>query len=211
MLTRVFEKILLPSGGKLSPHYMKYMKWSFVSTTLVSIQTAMSTHSMLDVVGDSSCESYRTINYIGKDVIGQVSSLAYMSYMGEKSDKNSDNFMLFSNITQQLSFIAMSLTPMVSNSLFLPVAGTSNLLSNISFTGYGAINAKCIQEMSDDNTGELYMKITTVNTLASSIGLSIGIAFTFAVPEHEIRACLMPVIGAIRVYAYNKAIEDLIK
>ena len=203
--------MLLPSSGKLSPHYMKYMKWSFVSNVLVSIQTAMSTHSMLDVVGDPSCESYRTINYIGKDVIGQVSSLAYMTYMSDKSDKKSGKFMLFSNVTQQLSFIMMAATPLVGHSLFLPMAGASNLLSNVSFTGYGAINAKCIQEMSDGNTGEIYTKITTVNTLASSIGLSVGIALTFAIPDHETRIGLMPVIGAARIYTFNKAIEDMIK
>lgn len=208
MFSDISRKLLLPAGGKISPYYMKYMKWSFVSTMLVSIQTAMATHSMLDVVGDPISESYRTINYIGKDVIGQFGSLAYMSYMGEKSDKNSKDFLLYSNITQQASFILMSITPMISNFYFLPVAGMSNLLSNISFTGYGAINAKCIQEMSNDNIGEIYSKITTVNTMASSIGLGIGIAVTFAVPDHETRTTLVPIVGIMRIYAYNKAIED---
>lgn len=210
MFRYISRKLFLPNGNKISPYYTKYMKWSFVSTVLVSMQTAMATHSMLDVVSDPIGESYRTVNYIGKDVIGQFGSLAYMSYMGEKSDKDSKEFLLYSNITQQVSFVLMSITPLISEYYFLPVAGTSNLLSNISFTGYGAINAKCIQRMSNENIGEIYSKITTVNTMASSIGLGIGIAITFAVPEHELRSALVPLVGMFRIYSYNKAIEDII-
>lgn len=204
------QNIFLPKKN-MSKHYLKYMKWSFVSNVLVSIQTAMSTHSMLNVVSDPEGEAYRTINYIGKDVIGQVSALVYMSHMSDKSDSKPMHFLVYSNLIQQTSFIMLSVTPLMSHSLFLPLAGVSNLMSNVSFTGYGAINAKCIQSMSNNNTGEIYSKITTLNTLASSIGLGIGIGVCLFLPEHEIRIGLLPIIGMARVYTYNKAVEDLIK
>lgn len=209
MSSKLLHKIFL-LNGKTSPDYIKFVGWSFVSTALVSLQTAMSTHSMLDVVGDSS---YRSFNYIGKDVIGQVGSLYYMTRMGSKTDDEPKKVLWYSNAVQQSSYFIMSATPLLSSDLFLPFAGFSNTLANISFTGYGAINAKCIRHLSNDgeNTGEIYSKITTFNTLASSIGLTLGVGVCICIPEPEFRTALIPFIGFARVYAFNKAIEDIIK
>jgi hypothetical protein len=165
---------------------------------------------MLDVVGNVEGDGYRTINYIGKDVIGQLGALAYISKMSEKADKKPGDFLIYSNIVQQTSFILMSTTPLMAPGLFLPIAGVSNLMSNVSFTGYGAMNAKCIQVMADNNVGEIYSKITTVNTMASSLGLTIGITICMFVPEHEYRTAIIPFIGMARVYTFNKAIEDIV-
>jgi hypothetical protein len=209
MNKNLLQKIFLPTG-KTTPEYIKFMGWSFVSTALVSVQTAMSTHSMLDVVGDSS---YRSFNYIGKDVIGQIGGLYYMTHMASKSDQEPKKVLWYSNVVQQSSYFLMSVTPLVPTDLFLPLAGFSNTLANISFTGYGAINAKCIRHLSDDgkNTGEIYSKITTMNTLASSIGLTAGVLVCMCIPEPEYRTAVIPFIGFARVYAFNKAIEDIIK
>ena len=204
------KSLVIPSG-KISPHYKKFVMWSFASNVLVSMQTAMTTHSMLDVIGSvEGGETIRTVNYIGKDIIGQVGSLMYMAKMGEKSDSEPERFMTHAGVIQQMSLGMMAITPLISNSVFLPVAGMANLMSNISFTGYGAINAKCIQEMSDGNIGEMYAKITTVNTMASSLGLGLGIGMCYAIPDHATRACVVPLIGVARIYTFKKAIEDII-
>lgn len=191
---------------------MKYVKWSFASNVLVSMQTAISTDSMLNVIGDNA--ECRTMNYIGKDIIGQAGGLLFMAHFSEKSDKEPKKFLNYSNLIQQSSFMILSATPLCPTNLFLPIAGTSNLLANISFTGYGAINAKCIQQMSLENEigiGELYSKITTLNTMASTIGLTLGVVLTSYVNEPCIRTfVLLPIIGIARTYTFNKAIEDFI-
>lgn len=191
---------------------MKFVKWSFASTVLVSMQTAISTDSMLDVIGDSA--ECRTMNYIGKDIIGQAGGLLFMAHFSQKSDKDPKKFLNYSNVIQQLSFMILSSTPLCPTEFFLPIAGSANLLANISFTGYGAINAKCIQQMSSDNDigiGELYSKITTLNTMASTIGLTLGVVITSYVPDPTIRTfVLLPILGIARTYTFNKAIEDFI-
>lgn len=206
---QLLRSLIIPSG-KVSPHYKKYVFWSFLSNVFVSMQTAMTTHSMLDVIGSTNGgDTIRTVNYIGKDIIGQIGSLVYMAKMGEKSDSDSRGFLDQASAIQQTSLFMMAMTPVLPHIAFLPVAGTANLLSNISFTGYGAINAKCIQEMSDGNVGEMYAKITTVNTMASSIGLSLGVGLCFAIPDHVTRGCLVPILGVARIYTFQKAIEDI--
>ena len=200
------RKIFLPNR-KSDKRYIKYMCWSFISTVCVSLQTTLSTHNMLSAVGD---DSTRTVNYIGKDILGQLGGLLFMAKVGKQADKSPRDFIFMSNAIQQTSIMLMSLTPMVSPALFLPMAGLSNSLSNLSFTGYGAINAKCIQEISNQNMGELYTKITMVNTMASTIGMTGGVALCIYIPDHETRTMLLPLIGIARVYSYQKAIEDII-
>ncbi len=117
---------------------------------------------------------------------------------------------MYSNIVQQSSLICVSLTPLFPV-YFLPIAGLSNILSTLSFTGFGAINAKCIGKLSTGgNIGELYSKITIINTIGSSIGLLLGLGINIMIPDHQERALLIPLIGLMKVYTYNKAIENLL-
>ena len=202
------DKLLLPLGRQ-HPLYTKYMRWSFVSNIFVSTQTAIVTDNMLYAINYDS-ESIRSINYIGKDIIGQIGSLIFLSGIGNQPDRNPKSFLLWSNIVQQSGFLCMSLTPLFPV-YFLPIAGLSNILSTLSFTGFGAINAKCVGRLSiDNNLGELYSKITIINTIGSSIGLLLGLGINIIIPDHHERTLLVPLIGIMKIYTYNKAIESLL-
>lgn len=209
MIKNKLTSIFFPLG-KYSNKYNQFIGWSFASTVLVSIQTVLTTNSMLDVVTDSG--DYKTLNYIGKDIIGQMGGVVYMSKMSENSDKEPKKFINISNGVQQSSFMLMAITPLIDSSVFLPFAGVSNTLANISFSGYGIINAKCIQNMAiDKNIGELYGKITAVNTIGSSVGLSIGVLISMYIPDVHSRCVILPFLGALRVLTYNKAVNGLLE
>lgn len=200
--------LLFPSG-KFHHLYTQYVGWNFVSNVVISAEHALATHSMLHAI-DTNSETIRTVNYIGKDIIGQLGSLWYMAKLGEKADKQSKCFILYSNIVQQTSLLATCITPFAT-SYFLPIAGCSNILSNISFTGFGAINAKCIQSLAiDDNMGETYAKITVINTFASSLGLFLGLMINVMIPDHGLRLIMIPILASIRVYTFNRAIRGII-
>jgi hypothetical protein len=140
-----------------------------------------------------------------------MGGLIYISKMSVRADTNPKSFLIYSNILQQSSFVLMSLTPFIDYSYFIFLAGMSNILVNISFTGFGAINAKCVQKLSiDNNICEIYSKITVVNTIASSIGLGVGLGLIYLIPNSIHRICLLPILGICRVYTYNKAITELI-
>lgn len=202
------RSLFFPSG-KIHPKYTQYVGWSFVSNVLVSAESAMSTHSMLNAI-DNCPDELRTANYIGKDIIGQIGGLAYMAKMGKESDKNPHRFLFYSNILQQFAYTSLCATPMVS-AHFLPIAGVSNIFINISFIGFGAINAKCIQELGiDGNIGEIYAKISVFNTLGSSIGLLLGLSIIATIPDHSARMFIIPFLAFGRVIAFNKAVSGLI-
>lgn len=195
--------------GKVHPKYTQYVGWSFISNVLVSAESAMSTHSMLNAIGTCS-ETVRTANYIGKDIIGQFGGLLYMAKMSKQADKKPLNFLFYSNILQQFAYLSLCTTPMLPE-YFLPIAGASNIFINISFISFGAINAKCIQTLAiDGNVGEIYSKISVINTLGSSIGLLLGIGIIAAVPDHTTRLFIIPIIALGRVATFNRAVKDLI-
>jgi hypothetical protein len=204
------RKLLYPSG-KVHPLYCKYIGWSFVSNIAVSAQQVLSTHSMLATVSTYDTDSIRTLNYIGKDLIGQIGGLLCIAKLGKSIDKSPTKFLNKANILQQTAYIATSITPLVSE-YFLPVAGAANVLTNVSFIGFGAVNAKCIQAMSiDNNIGEVYAKISIFNTAGSSIGMLIGMFLTVLIPEHDLRICLTPLIGVVRVLTFNMAVRGLLE
>lgn len=202
------RSLVFPSG-KIHPLYKQYVGWSFISNIIVSTETAMATHSMLHAI-DTDSEAVRTINYIGKDIIGQIGGLGYMAKMGKQADQYPVKFLWYSNIIQQSAYLAICLTPQIPQ-YFLPIAGCSNILTNISFTGFGAINAKCLQELAlDDNIGEIYAKVSTLNTLGSSFGLLIGLAINIFIPDHNDRLFILPILAMIRVYTLNRAVSGII-
>lgn len=203
------KKMIFPCG-KYHSQYGRYIGWSFISNVIISVENVLSTHSILSAVSIDNTELVRTANYVGKDVIGQIGGLWYMSKIGEKADKDPKKFLLYSNIIQQSTYIANCITPIFPNH-FLYIAGVANAAANISFTGFGAINTKCIKELAiDNNIGEIYSKITVVNTIGSSLGMVFGLYLTSLFPEHESRLCLIPILGIIRVYTYRKAIKNII-
>ena len=195
--------------GKIHVKYTSYVGWSFVSNVLVSAESAMATHSMLHSIG-GDVETIRTANYIGKDIIGQLGCLAYIAKTGKEADKDPLRFLLYSNISQQFAYMSLCATPMYPE-YFLPVAGISNIFSNISFIGFGAINAKCIQKLAiDGNIGELYAKISVFNTIGSSVGLLIGLGIIAVVPDHSTRLCLVPLLAICRIATFNRAVDGLV-
>lgn len=203
-----FKSLFYPSG-KYNKKYKQYVCWSFLSNLLVSTQHVISVHNMLSAI-DNNTESVRTINYIGKDIIGQTGSLFYISKIGKKIDKEPVKFLRYINFTQQISYISTSVTFLFPD-FFLILAGSSSLLNNVSFIGFGSINTKCINQISEsDNLGEIYAKISIFNTLGSSIGLLSGVSITMFIPDRTTQLCLLPIIGSLRIYTFNKAVKGLI-
>jgi len=190
--------------------YNKYIYWTFVSNVAVSIENTLSTHNVLLSISPCS-EITRTFNYITKDILGQIGGIYYLSKIGNKPDKDPINFLYWSNIFQQSGYFLLSSSYFMNNTLFLPVAAISSILFNISFASYGAINAKCIAKLSENSNigiAELYAKITMINTIASTVGMSIGMLLV----SHEplLRLMYIPILAVIRTFSYFRAVKNIL-
>jgi hypothetical protein len=209
MLKTIFKSFIFPSG-KVNEKYLSFIRWSFVSNIIMSIENVLGTHSSLSVLGKSSTELTLSTNFIGKDIIGQVGSLLYMNKIGKNADKDPKKFIKYSMIIQQSAVFLESTTPLLPIQMFIPLAGFSNIMMNISFTSCGAINAKIIPLLAKDNIGEMYSKLTIINTISSSIGMGLGLCIVGIIPEHEKRIFILPILSILRIYTYNKSVKDLI-
>lgn len=196
---------------RYSKPYRQYVGWSSISTVAISAQSVLATHSMLSVIGNVS-EISASYNYVGKDIIGQTAGLWYMNKMGRDADKNPHKFINRSMTLQQSAVMLESVTPLIDSSLFLPMAGISNTAKNISFVGFGAINAKVIQKIAGtDKIGEVYSQVTMINTIGSSLGMLLGLLLATKIPCHTLRSCtVMPILGFIRYYTFKKSIQGLV-
>jgi predicted membrane-bound spermidine synthase len=112
------RKLIFPSGT-VHPLYAQYVGWSCISNALISVETAVATHNMLDAMSSGS-DTLRTVNYIGKDVIGQLGGLWFMSKMSYKADKYPKRFLLYSNLIQQMAYMGICATPLAPD-YFLPI------------------------------------------------------------------------------------------
>jgi glutamate N-acetyltransferase/amino-acid N-acetyltransferase len=204
-------KIFIYPCGKVHKNYGKYVGWSCISNVVISIESVLSTHTMLSVVGQTNSDITLSINYIGKDIVGQLGGLWYMHKIGQKVDKESSKFINYSIFFQQSAVIMECATPLLPIGMFIPIAGIANVGKNIAATGMGAVNARVIQKLAEDNNiGEIYAKISILNTLGSTIGMAIGLLIAARVPDHSMRLGLMPFFTVFRIYSYNKAVDELI-
>lgn len=206
----MFRSLVFPKGN-VHKNYLSYVGWSFLSNIIVSVESVLSTHSMLSVIGQASNDILITTNYIGKDLVGQMGSLWYMNKMGQKADKEPSKFIKYSMAFQQSSILVECATPLLPSYLFIPIAGCANIGKNISFTCFGAINARVIQKLAmEDNIGEIYAKVSVLNTLGSSIGMGLGLLLASLIPDHTLRLGLFPILAGLRMYSYNKSVEGLL-
>ena len=189
------------------PRFFKYSSWLAASTLASSCQSVLSTEAMLSVLMSAESQTWK---YVGRDVLGQLGGLLVMSGLTKYTDKNPDRFLWVSHGFQQASMGLVMYTSCLTPEWFLPVAALANVCANVSFIGYGSINAKCIQKLSVDknNVGELYSKLTMQQTLASTMGLSLGMVLN----EHcAMDARLLFIgLGLVRVYCCNKAVRTVL-
>ena len=205
-----FKTFIYPSG-KVHQQYLNYILWSSISNIIFSIENVISTHSMLSVVGKASTELTLSVNFIGKDLIGQIGAITFMNRISKNADKNPHKFIKDSMILHQSSIFLQSCTPLLPLEFFIPTAGFSNIMINISFTGFGAINAKIISILAQENNiGEIYSKLTLINTTCSSIGMGLGLLIVGFIPDHTTRLFILPLLAIIRIASYKKSIHGII-
>ena len=202
------EKLLIPKGGKINKNYIKFVIYSGMSNFMVSAQTSISTHNML-MANNIDNDSLRTLNYIGKDIFGQIGCLVYMNSISSKIDEDPEIVFYKANFLQQTSFIINCSTPFLPE-YFIYIAGFSNILCNISFMSFGSISAKSINEISlcKTNIGELYTKISLFNTITSTCGLSFGILLGFIFKDTN-NIFLLPLLGYLRLFFYKKSLDSI--
>jgi hypothetical protein len=188
----------------------QYIKWMALNSFTSSVSSVIATNSMLNsIMIKPSYTDVITTTYVGKDIIGQFGGLIYSLYTGKKADKEPEKYIKKGIFIQQSSFYLENFSVLIKSSeLILPFLGFSSMLQNISFISIGAVNANNLLKLSNENIGELYCKIASINTLASTFGMIVGIGIINFVPSYTIRTvCILPILTTINYYSIVRALK----
>jgi hypothetical protein len=207
----MFRKLFYPNTC-IPKFYSQYLGWSFVSNLTVGLEVAWGTHCTLEVLNTMHDSELRTWTYLGKDIFGQLGALGYLSKMSALADADPKRFTYYAHLLQQGGFLVVFCTPCFDSMYYLPMASVANLCSNIAFVGFGAVNAKCTQGLaaSQNNWGDIYGKPSVANTLASTIGMGLGLLLLNVLPDAEVRLWFFPALALVRVGSFSKALRGLI-
>ena len=188
------------------PAWQRYL---FVSTVCSSCQSVFVTNAMLTPLTDMDSSHERVFQFIGKDIVGQVGSLLVMSGLSSTVDSNPRRFVKTAHLLQQTGVGLLYLTPFYPH-WFMSIGGVSNMMISVSFMCFGALNAKCIQKAAAEknNAGQMYATLTIQQTLASSIGLGLGLTLkTWCPLPDEVYFALF---GVGRIWSYNRGINSIL-
>lgn len=154
------------------------------ATALSSASYVMATHSMFsatETLGGTA--AVLTYSFISKDVIGQLGSLVVLRY-SSLADTSPKKCIVASAFLECMATFGELATPLVPQHFTL-LAGTSNVLHNIAFSGFGAITSKIVAHMAPAHVlGQTFARVGATTTLASSVGMWIGLG-------------LVPYLGAV--------------
>ena len=82
-----FLKNVFYPSGKYNKLYGSYIKWTFLSNIISSTEDSISTHCLLSTLGSVNNDIVVSYNYIGKNLIGQIGGLFFVSKFGNTIDK----------------------------------------------------------------------------------------------------------------------------
>lgn len=173
-----------------------------------SMSSVIATTSMLNsIMIKPSYSDVIATTYIGKDIIGQLGGMLYSLKSGNKADKEPEKYVKKGVILQQVSYFLENSAVLIKNSDYvLPFLGVVNMFQNISFISIGAVNANNIQKISKENIGEIYCKVASINTLASTLGMISGLVIINTIPSYTIRSFfVLPVLSCVNYYSIVKA------
>lgn len=199
------RRIFYPT--RYTKKYGKLAKWSFIKTCVMSIENTLGTSSIISSLGyeQDNTAMIASFNYLGKDIIGQLGSLIYI-HNTKPIDKRYKQATKQNIYMHELSVILDITTPYMGG-YFIFGAGISSILKNITWMTFGAINSKCIQKIQKNNVGEIYMKLSMINTIASTLGMSIGLLIIYLIPDIYTRSFTLIPLFMIKKYSYNIILE----
>lgn len=190
--------------------FNRYLKWVALNSFTTSIQTVISTNSMLtSIIKTPSYTDVIATTYIGKDIIGQLFGLCYSLSTSKKADIVPKKYIIKGSILGQIAFLLDNISPLIKNSFYiLPILGLSSALKNISFISIGAVNVSTLQKISKNNIGESYSKVASINTISSTLGMITGICIIHIIPSLTIRTFFItPILGIISVYSLSRSVQ----
>ena len=198
-----------------------YIAYLSAATCAGAAQSILSNKAMLDTVDKFKPVQNQTNQYIAKEVPGLIGAWAAANWVGKMVDRHPARSLWKAVALQQVCWLGETSSPFLSDpQWFLPVVATCCVGKNISWTAMGAVQAKCVQALasSPSELGAMYTRVTKWITLASALGMSIGLWFEQQhneqhnvetdIKRHTTRLAIAgPILGLVQIICCRKAVR----
>lgn len=153
-----------------------YFKKSFIFNVLSSIEYTITTNSIIGaVISDSTVVHDVSYNILAKDAVSNVGSLFVIHNASKVINSSPISAMYISQFTYQASVCVECMSHHIPNNMLVPVLGIVGIGKAMSFIVIGSMNAQALARMSVGSIGENYAELSVQSTLASSLGICIGL------------------------------------
>lgn len=182
-----FTSTFLPEGYPATVHryYLPFSAWNMLQVVMGSAASVLSTQSLLYGLGLSSGSGTillsSTLNWILKDGLGQLGSVAVVSWLGTRFDVDTRRLRFLGAGLLTVSCWLEVLVPLVPH-YFILTAAIANTLKNISWMTTSATRAPILRHQGEgrDNLGDLTGKTASQTTLGATIGTGLGVLLSTA-------------------------------
>lgn len=186
----------------------RYALYSLTSNIVSGFETSVSTAYLFEAMEVNPNVSIAS-SYLLRDVISNVSSLYVLNAWSKNVDRDYAVSLRRSQMFGQLSIISDVISLYIDPSFIVPITGVANVGRSVSWVTIGALNARIIQQLSANNIGEMYSKLSIVNTLGQSLGTILGLGFMYILPSKHAQFLILPFTGILRYVLYKKMFSML--
>lgn len=187
-----------------SPHYRKHSLFTWLEGFAGSIVGVFATQAMLSamlmnpetgkltLLSESSLPyAAATVNWVLKDGLGQLGGIGFVALMGRRFDLHPQQLRMMSGLLLKAAVVLELCTPFVPR-YFVPLAAIATAFMNVSWMACSASRAPILKTMSTGggNLGELMGKAASQLTIASMLGMGVGMALSEALRVHGLAGSL---------------------
>jgi hypothetical protein len=169
MFRKVVENLFY-HRGKVTTDYKQFLLLSSSVSCITSVEYSISTHCLLTTISNTG--SIMTANFLTKDMLGQVGGLVILSHLKKWSP---DRIRLASCILIHFGLVC-DVIVMWLPLYVIPLTVTSTIVKNVAYTLISSINISTLHSVTPkENIGEAYIGYSALSTVASSVGMAVGL------------------------------------
>lgn len=182
-----------------------YFKLSFAFNVISAIESTITTHSILGALISDNVQLYNvSINFMAKDVVSNLGSLYVINKMSRHVDVRPMRSMYIAQCAYQFSMLVECLAGNLPSHMFIPAVGISGIGKTVAWTATGAIHAKAVANMGQDEIGRNYSILSSINTFGNSVGTGIGLLIVYH-PSHLV---VIPFLTVARVLLLRRMVQS---
>jgi hypothetical protein len=189
----------------------QYLGWNFLAILTSSATGVLASHQLLSHIDLINSDGFAiTYNYIGRDVVGQLGGLLFVTKWAPNLTINPmRSGVKFSALTSLSLLLEIGITILPYTSQSLIGLSLCNIGKNLGWIGMSGVNIKCLQTFDDEKIqlSQLYTQFNVTMTLASTIGMGVGLGLSKLQVLYPGVTLIAPLLSLVSLLSYRRSLQ----